>query len=109
MRYFRAFNLLLMGCAVLCVVSAQETTVKRIPAHPTASIGGKDLFQEYCAVCHGVNGKGAGPAASALKKAPPDLTQMARVHGGKFPEAEVLKMLQGEVSIISPGAGEMPI
>lgn len=86
-----------------------QTTVKRVPARPTVSISGKDLFREYCAVCHGVDGKGAGPAAEALKKNPPDLTQMARRHDGRFPESDVLKILKGEASITAHGSGEMPV
>jgi cytochrome c553 len=32
------------------------------------------MFRSYCAPCHGENGRGTGPAASALKKAPAALT-----------------------------------
>src|ERR1039458_5063223 len=46
------------------------TTVKKVPVHPTTSVAGKDLYREYCAVCHGTTGKGDGPAASALKVPP---------------------------------------
>jgi mono/diheme cytochrome c family protein len=94
--------------AVLPVVSAQ-TTVKRVPARPTTSIAGKDLFHEYCAVCHGMDGKGGGPAAEALKQSPTDLTQMARRHDGTFPETEVLKTLKGESTIAAHGSGDMPV
>jgi mono/diheme cytochrome c family protein len=94
---------------LLPAVSAQQTTVKRVAAGPTASIAGRDLFREYCAVCHGTDGKGAGPAAEALKKNPSDLTQIARRHDGKFPEAEVLKTLKGEMTIAAHGSGEMPV
>jgi len=35
------------------------------------------LFQQYCAACHGAEGRGDGPAAGALSQRPEDLTQIA--------------------------------
>jgi mono/diheme cytochrome c family protein len=35
---------------------------------------GEPLFQTYCMVCHGTDGKGIGPAATGLPHAPADLT-----------------------------------
>ena len=71
--------------------NAQDTTVKQIPPKPTAAIDGKSLFHEYCAVCHGPNGNGDGPAASALKIAPGDLTQISSQNEGKFPEERIMR------------------
>lgn len=59
-------------------------TIKEEPAVRIASIEGKDTFATYCAVCHGQDGKGHGPAAPALAKPVPDLTQLAARDGGKF-------------------------
>ncbi|MDH4185234.1 MAG: cytochrome c [Nitrospinota bacterium] len=55
---------------------------------------GKRLFNSYCSVCHGADGKGGGPLASKLKtKNPPaDLT------GDKYQSKNVedlLKLIQG--------------
>jgi mono/diheme cytochrome c family protein len=35
---------------------------------------GQQLFQTYCVMCHGANGKGTGPVAKALPHPPADLT-----------------------------------
>jgi mono/diheme cytochrome c family protein len=35
---------------------------------------GEQLFQTYCMVCHGTDGKGTGPAAKGLPHPPADLT-----------------------------------
>jgi mono/diheme cytochrome c family protein len=55
----------------------------------------RKLFVEYCAVCHGDSGKGGGPAASRLTKAPPDLTRLARDNGGEFPRERVMRAIDG--------------
>lgn len=45
------------------------------PVQPTAASveNGKELFQIYCALCHGPDGKGGGPVATKFVP-PPDLT-----------------------------------
>lgn len=40
---------------------------------------GKALFAQYCATCHGDEGKGDGQNASNLNPAPPDLTMSKNV------------------------------
>jgi copper resistance protein D len=47
------------------------------PAEPYAAasiIAGAHLYAENCALCHGADGKGAGPAAAGLTVRPADLT-----------------------------------
>jgi mono/diheme cytochrome c family protein len=39
-----------------------------------ASARGQQLFQTYCMLCHGTDGKGTGPAAKGLQHPPADLT-----------------------------------
>jgi mono/diheme cytochrome c family protein len=88
--------------------SAQQTAVKTVRPAATSSLDGKSLFLEYCAVCHGKDAKGAGPAADALKQHPTDLTQISRKNGGKFPDTKVLAILQGEQKVTAHGNQEMP-
>jgi cytochrome c553 len=38
------------------------------------SNAGQDLFRVNCAVCHGVDARGAGPMSSQLRRLPPSLT-----------------------------------
>jgi mono/diheme cytochrome c family protein len=91
------------------VAYAQQTAVKKTAPKPTVSISGKDLYREYCAVCHGVDGRGDGPAASALKMRPTDLTRMAKANGGRFPEEPFLAAMRGERTVLAHGSGDMPI
>jgi mono/diheme cytochrome c family protein len=97
----------LLVCAVGAM--AQATEIKKVPAQPTSSASGKEMFASYCAVCHGTDGKGGGPAASALKVPPADLTVLSRKNGGKFPAAHVASVLGGEADLASHGNKEMPV
>jgi mono/diheme cytochrome c family protein len=74
------------------------------------SLDGPALFQAYCATCHGREATGKGPAASALKTAPPDLTRISERNGGKFPFRRIEKIISGEgLDLESHGNREMPI
>jgi mono/diheme cytochrome c family protein len=98
--------LLLIVCGI---VHAQQATVKQVPPKPTTSVAGKDLFQQYCAVCHGPDGKGNGPAAPAMKSHPTDLTQISRNNGGKFPEERIMQVLKGDANVTAHGNQAMPV
>ncbi len=78
-------------------------------AHDTNLTKGADLYQRYCAVCHGKDAKGGGPAAAALKASPTDLTQLAKNNGGKFPLGSVRQLLGGGSSTPAHGSADMPI
>ena len=74
------------------------------------SVKGPDLFRAHCAACHGASGQGDGPAASALKAKPADLTVLSKTSGGKFPVERVRKFILGdEPSMNSHGSRDMPI
>lgn len=70
---------------------------------------GKQLFAKHCAPCHGRDGRGAGPAADALKTRPADLTQINRKHDGKFPFLQIVAFIDGERPVAAHGSREMPI
>src|ERR1700742_1960927 len=67
------------------------------------------MFNSYCAVCHGTDAKGRGPAASALKMAPADLTQLSKNNGGKFPALKVSGMIRGTSDLPAHGSQDMPV
>jgi mono/diheme cytochrome c family protein len=90
--------------------TGREQDVVREQENVIRSLEGATLYHAYCAVCHGVNGKGGGPAASALKTTPPDLTQITRRNGGPFPALRVQKIISGEEAATpAHGSREMPI
>jgi hypothetical protein len=78
--------------------------------HLIHSMDGKELYKEYCASCHGLDGKGIGPMTEWLKIKAPDLTRLSMREGGKFPFTRVQKVIVGEQNITSGhGTREMPI
>ena len=101
-------GLLILSAVVACFGQAQQN-VKKVAAKPTVSVAGKDLFHQYCAVCHGTDGRGAGPAAAAMKTSPTDLTQISRKNGGSFPEERMMRLLRGEQTVTAHGSQDMPV
>jgi mono/diheme cytochrome c family protein len=93
------------------LLRAAQTTDPRKPDLVIRSMAGRDLFQFYCASCHGADGKGGGRAASALKVAPPDLTTLAQRHHGTFPADTLEAFIKGEGRLSTPahGTSDMPV
>ena len=85
------------------------TTIKKIQPSRTSPSSGKDMFATYCAVCHGTDGKGGGPAVAALKMPPPDLTTLTRRNSGKFPELRVFNTINGDLNVPAHGSKDMPV
>jgi mono/diheme cytochrome c family protein len=75
------------------------------------SMLGRDLFEFYCAPCHGRDGKGLGPAAPALRAGVPDLTTIARRNQGTFPAERMKAVVTGDATLPTPahGSKEMPV
>ncbi len=75
-----------IGLALLIFFSALPLRALAVGAHPTTYLRpavpysalsiarGDHLYQQHCALCHGVNGFGDGPAARGLAEKPADLT-----------------------------------
>jgi mono/diheme cytochrome c family protein len=67
------------------------------------------MFASYCASCHGEDGKGAGPAAAALKITPVDLTMLSKKNGGKFPDRHTIAVLEFGEQTAAHGSAAMPV
>ena len=74
------------------------------------SMAGRDLFDFYCASCHGKDGKGGGPVAGALKSRPADLTNIASSSAGLFPRERLIAFIaNGERPVAAHGSADMPV
>ena len=100
--------------ALLYVVSAvgakHQSPVDQTQFPSTYVPSGETMYKQYCAACHGADGKGHGPAALMLKVPPADLTTLARRHDGKFPYDYVSGVLRfGPGPTVLHGSADMPI
>jgi mono/diheme cytochrome c family protein len=87
-----------------------QDTVKKSTIPMTSPTSGKEMFNTYCAVCHGTSAKGDGPASSEFKIPPANLTLLAKNHNGTFPEAYVSQVIQtGPRDAKAHGSKDMPV
>lgn len=82
------------------VVRAQEMEVVA---------GGELEYQNHCAICHGIDGRGRGIMSKFLTIAPPDLTQLRKKNAGLFPFWQTYRVIDGREEIKAHGTREMPI
>ncbi|HKV24960.1 MAG TPA: c-type cytochrome [Candidatus Acidoferrum sp.] len=108
----RNLGLFLTVLVVACpagFAQSQGKKVEKAPIAQTSPASGKEMFKTYCAPCHGTSAKGDGPAAAELKVPPPDLTELAKRHEGKFPADYVTSVLRNGVKAPAHGSSEMPV
>ena len=87
-----------------------QTARTAAPALALESLTGRDSFDRYCAACHGADGRGAGPVASALKSRPADLTTLAERNGGSFPRERIASFVEGTGRPLpAHGTSDMPV
>jgi mono/diheme cytochrome c family protein len=100
-----------MAAAVAASLSFADQAQSKlvIPVDKTAPTNGKQMYANYCAPCHGNDGRGHGPAAAALKSQPTDLTELARNHHGKYPDTHVVAILQFGSEVQAHGSAQMPV
>lgn len=105
----RMFAFLALASASILGFSQTKVEIKHGPAPDTNPASGAEMYRAYCAVCHGVDGKGNGPAAPAMKQVMPDLTRLSHNNGGSFPMFRVSNIIQGDAGITAHGSRDMPM
>jgi mono/diheme cytochrome c family protein len=98
MSFVRLFPIFLLTvvCATARAAEAPEMT-------------GAQLFQSFCAACHGTEARGNGPRADAMRRKPPDLTQIAMRNGGSFPTEQVRRTIDGRALRPAHFTDDMPV
>lgn len=91
--------------------SMAEVVIKHVPLkwQDVAKMDGGELFSNLCAACHGVAGKGDGPAISALSKPASDLTRLAANNDGVYSHLKVKREIYGESRLDAHGTVDMPV
>ena len=103
------FNGLVFFLLVL-VATISLSSPTTVPAQEAEVIAGGELeYQNHCAICHGVDGRGQGIMAKFLTIAPSDLTQIAKKNAGKFSFWQVYRVIDGREEVRGHGTREMPI
>lgn len=107
----RMSHIVVLAIFAASSAAAQDSQpqVKTAPARHTSPASGKEMFNSYCASCHGEDAKGDGPAAAALKATPADLTMLAKINGGKYPSMKVTSILRGQAKVVAHGTQTMPV
>lgn len=112
MRHAAKMWFALLAIVAFCatgLVLAQQTRIKKVPLPKTSPASGEQMYEAYCAACHGKNGDGNGPAAVALKIPPKNLRTLAKRNGGKFPMQHVVGVLEFGIPVAAHGTSEMPV
>ena len=102
-----------LSLGILCIAAVTllhgQTKIRQTPISPTSPASGEQMYANYCASCHGKDGKGSGPAAPALKRQPTDLTVLSKKNGGKFPSNAVYVSISGPMGVQAHGSRDMPV
>ena len=105
----KSIVLLAMATGIAAFAAQTAKEIKKVPVSSTRADSGTEMFKAYCATCHGLDATGGGPAADALKTAPPDLTLLKQQNGGKFPSDRVMHVIAGADGIGAHGSSDMPL
>ena len=108
MTFHRGTLLCTMFVAV-CATAQQNPVTDKSQLPSTYVPSGKTMYKQYCASCHGTDGKGRGPASASLNARPADLTTLAKRHDGKFPREYVTGTLRFGPGFSAHGSSEMPV
>ena len=96
------YKMLTAGGLVLLLIFGAAAQQRK----PAAN--GRAIYLNYCASCHGMDAKGNGVAAAALKHSPGDLTRL-RKEGEAFPAEKVRAIITGGAFLPVHGEKEMPV
>lgn len=99
--------LLLATCGASSFAQNKKLILK--PPPPSDPTSGAQMYKDYCAACHGPQGKGNGPASEFLKSPLSDLTTLAQRNHGKYPDAHVQAILRFGTKGHAHGTADMPI
>jgi len=107
LRAILAIGVGLLLLVFFCSSIVHASRERKTPLIQT--VNGSEIFENYCAPCHGLDGTGNGPVAPALRFKLPDLTRISKRAGGKFPSARIRSVIEGNEFISGHGSREMPV
>ena len=85
-----------VGIRVLQMACSLSVMVATAAAQTDQPSTARKDYVVHCADCHGVDGRGNGPATQVIPGFKPvDLTVLGKNHGGQFPRQEVYDVIDG--------------
>ncbi len=96
-------SVLLLSVTVFAQVGNQQQAAIR-------PVDGASIFRNYCAACHGLDGRGNRMLSKALKREVPDLTILSLRNQGTFPaiHARTTIMFGADDLLPTHGSKQMP-
>jgi mono/diheme cytochrome c family protein len=86
---------------LVCTLNLASASLSEVQAD------GQEEFQRHCALCHGLDGRGAGPLADAMKLVPTDLTRLAARSSGEFQSDRVADVIRNGGGVLGHGSSAM--
>ena len=96
-----------IALAALSLNAARSEDALPNPPWDGGIANGADLYKNHCAVCHGLDARGQGPLAAAMKIVPADLTRIAAEPGGEFPDAKIADVIRNGGAVLGHGSRAM--
>lgn len=93
----------------VAILVASISTTQALAQETEVIAGGDIEYQNHCAICHGVDGKGRGIMSRFLTIQPADLTQVSKKNADRFPFWQVYRVIDGREEIRGHGTRDMPI
>jgi mono/diheme cytochrome c family protein len=105
----RAFRRAAAALAVAAASVAAYTSSAQFAAVTLDDYSGAELFDRFCASCHGAAAHGDGPVASTLNVAVPNLTTIEQRYG-EFPVNLIRDVIDGRgIDMRAHGTRTMPV
>jgi mono/diheme cytochrome c family protein len=98
-----------VALGLACLLLGTGSWAQPGPFSSSLDYSGAELFQRFCAACHGESARGDGPVASSFALPVPDLTRLSQRRGGEFPANEVREMVDGRSPVMAHGPRQMPV
>jgi Cytochrome c len=106
-------SVLVTALTIAIPASPQSTKtgikIKQTEVRYISPVSGRQMYESYCASCHGVDGRGDANAAAALPQPITDLTLLSIRNGGKFPVDAVYYLVTDKDSYHDHAGDGMPV
>jgi len=91
------------------LASLAAALVGACAAQPSVAPSGAQTFATHCASCHGLQGEGDGPAATAMRVTVPNLRTLSERNHGEFPAEAIASYIDGRDLPAAHGDRLMPV